>query len=50
MPEEAGREVAKMQRRCPLCGVLREEDEFISFCCVRCDDMLAEAELDLRGE
>ena len=50
LSEEAGQEVAKMQRRCPLCGVLREEDEFISFCCIRCDDMIAEAELDLRGD
>ena len=48
MPKRQAEEVAKMKRRCPSCNVLREENEFTGLCCVRCEDMQADAELDVR--
>ena len=36
-----------MRRKCPTCGKLREEMEFIGVMCGWCDKIAAEAEVDL---
>lgn len=47
MPKRRAKEVLKMKRRCPRCGKLRVQAEFIGSACGWCDKIAAEAETAL---